>query len=216
MKWNFCAFIVGPPEYGKTTIARAIVRRHLAETNGIALVHDPVEQFRKDGCAAFKDAAQWRAAAAVAAKEKKPMARGASLGGSSEAIVALAMQLGKRAGNHQENVKLPILVVIDEGSTNDSSGSTWISKEDLEALATRRHRGVGFVFNLQTPTMLTEKFWLLSTDVYAFACTTEHARVLDSRMMLEKGTLERAGLCSLPEHRYLHIKRRDGVVPEAL
>lgn len=217
MRWNFCAIIAGPPEYGKTSIARALVRRHLQTTNGIVLVHDPVQQFGPDGCAYYENAAAWRAAArAAAGKGGKPMPRGASLGGESSAIVELALSLGKRAGNRQENVRLPILVVLDEGSTSDSSGSTWIGKEDLQALAMRRHLGVGFVFNIQDPMMLTARFWQLSTDFYLFAQTSKHARTLDERLLLEPGTLEAARVCALDKHEYLHVRPRVGVVSDEL
>jgi hypothetical protein len=217
MRWNFCGFIVGPPEYGKTTVARSLVRRHLAELpTGVVFVHDPVGQFGRDGCHWYANAAAWRVAAAKAAKEKKPMPRGAALGGSTEEIMVLARELGERCGNRQENVRVPILVVLDEGSTNDSSGSTWAGKEDVQSLAMRRHRGIGFVFNLQDPMMLTAQLWRLGTDFYLFACTSKHARTLDDRLYLEPGTLERAGICKLDKHRYLHVRQRVGVVSEAL
>lgn len=214
MKWNQSAIIAGPPEYGKTSIARALVRRHMKETNGLALVHDPVAQFGRDGCRFYPDTNAWRREAAAA--KGKPMPRGASLGGSSSAIVELAIALGTRAGNTQENVRLPILVVIDEGSTNDSSGSTWISQEDQEALALRRHKGVGFVFNIQTPTMLMERFWLMTTDAYLFVQTSKHAKLLNERLLLEAGTLEGAGVCALGLHEYLHVKRPGGISKEKL
>jgi hypothetical protein len=217
MKWNFCAFIVGPPEYGKTTIARQLVRRHLRELpSGVVFVHDLVGQYGKDGCHWYADASAWRAAAAKAAKEKRPMPRGAALGGSTEAIVQLARELGEKCGNRQEDVRVPILVVLDEGSTNDASGSTWAGKEDVQSLAMRRHRGNGFVFNLQDPMMLTAQLWRLATDFYLFKCTTKHARILDDRLYLETGSLERAGLCTLPKHRYLHVRQGAGVVAEPL
>lgn len=216
MRWNFCGLIIGPPEYGKTTVARHLVRRHLATTNGIAFVHDPVQQFGRDGCYFYEDVAAWRRAAFEATKTKRPMSRGISLGGSTEEIVELAGSLGVRAGNTQEHVRVPILVVMDEGSTNENSGATWMGREDMQALSMRRHRGVGFAFNIQEPTMLTEKFYLFATDFYLFAQTTDHARMLDKRLLLEKGTLERAGVCSLPMRKYLHARKVVGVVGDAL
>jgi hypothetical protein len=210
--------IVGPPEYGKTSIARDLVRRHLREMpTGLALVHDPVAQFGKDGCYAYANADAWRAAAREAAKPEAPgMPRGASLGGTTDEVVALARELGERAGNTQDNVRQPILVVLDEGSTSESSGSTWIGKQDQQSLALRRHRGNGFVFNVQTPTMLHARFWEMATDFYIMVQTSKHAAVLDERLALEKGTLQRAGVCTLKPHKYLHARRVVGVVPEEL
>jgi hypothetical protein len=217
MKWNFCAFIVGPPEYGKTTIARALVRRHMTEMpNPVVLVHDPVNQFAKDGCKFFKDANAWRAAAAEAAKKKQPISRGASLGGSDEEIMRLALDVGQRAGNNQDNVRVQILVVRDEASLATGSGATHMGATDNELLATRRHRGVGIVFNLQDPSQLTSRFFRMGTDFYLLAQTTRAAAKLDELLFLEPGTLMRAGVTQLPKHKYLHVKQREGVVRDAL
>lgn len=214
MRWNFCGLIAGPPGYGKTTVARHLVRRHLQGTNGIVLAHDPVSQYRADGCVPFETTNVWRTSAAVAAKEKKQMVRGASLGGASSDVVSLAIALGKRAGNTQENVRLPILVVLDEGSANDSSGGTWIGKGDEQALAMRRHLGIGFVFNVQDPMMLHPRFWQLATDFYLFAQTSKHVRVLEERLLVEPGTLARTQ--TLGMHEYVHARTREGIVSDPL
>jgi hypothetical protein len=218
VKWNFAAFIIGPPEYGKTSILRKLIRRHLAELpSGIVLVHDPVAQFGRDGAVFFKDAAAYRAAAVAAADEKNPpLPRAASIGGSAEELTKLALQMGERAGNTQDHVRVPILLAFDEGSLREGSGATWMGKDDNELLATRRHRGVGIVINLQDGSQLTERFFRMSTDVYLMAQTTEHCQRLDKALMLEKGTLEAAGVPKLEMHRYLHVRLRVGVVSEAL
>lgn len=217
MRWNFCAYIIGPPEYGKTSILRKLVRRHLTELpTGIVLIHDPVAQFAKDGCAFYRDANAYRAAAAAALKAKKPMPRGASLGGSAEELTRLALSLGERAGNTQDHVRVPILLGFDEASLRDGSGSTWMGKDDNELLSTRRHRGVGIVMNIQDTGQLTERFFRMSTDNYVLAQTTESATKLEKALMLERGTLLRAGVTQLPIHQYLHVRLRVGVVAEAL
>lgn len=215
MRWNFCAMIVGLPEYGKTSVARALVRKHYELPGAVALVHDPVGQFGGDRCYWYKDANAWRDAARVAAKpDAVPMPRFCSLGGSTEEIVELARELGERAGNTQWNCRVPILVVLDEGSTNDNSGSTWIGKQDLQSLAMRRHKGNGFVFNVQDPTMLTARFWQFSTDFYIMMQTEKHARLLDERLSLPPGTLQAAGVCTLPPHKFLHCRKVVGPVGE--
>jgi hypothetical protein len=217
VKWNFCAYVIGPPEYGKTSILRKLVRRHLTTLpNGIALIHDPVAQFAKDGCAFYKDASTYRAALAAAHAKKQPVPRGASIGGSADELTKLALAMGERAGNTQDHVRVPILLGFDEGSLRDGSGATWMGKEDNQLLATRRHKGVGIVMNLQDTAQLTERFFRMSTDVYLMAQTTEFLLKLDKALMLEKGTLIRAGANQLPMHKYLHVRLRVGVVSEPL
>jgi hypothetical protein len=210
--------VVGPSEYGKTSIARSLVRRHLAETpNGLAFVSDPVGQFGRDGCYWYPSTDAWRARARDALKpDGAPMPRGASFACGTDEIVALAKEVGERVGNTQWDVRQRILVVFDEGSTSESSGATWMGKQDEQSLAMRRHRGNGFVFNIQEPTMLHPRFFLFATDFYIFVQTARHAAVLDERLALEKGTMQRAGVCTLPPHRYVHARKVVGVVQEEL
>lgn len=216
MSFNFCAMVVGPPEYGKTTLASALVRKALTESPAsIVLAHDPVYQFGKSGCHAYRDAAAWRAAAALAHHEGKRMPRGASIGGASEDITALALELGERL-NRADDVRLQIWVPYDEASLMSDSGSTFISKSDNELLATRRHRGIAPIYNVQQPTQLTKRFWLMCTDAYMFMQTSKDAKTLDGYLLLEPGTLVRAGITRLPMHKYIHVHRGQGIVGAAL
>lgn len=213
--YNFTGIIVGPPGFGKTTLQRALVRRHLAQPTGVVLAHDPLYQFGKDGCHAYKDAAAWRAAAVAAAAKKLPMPRGASIGGRSEDVTQLALDMGERL-NRANDTRVAILTPYDEGSLLSSSGSTYMGDAENETLALRRHRGVGAVYNLQEPKQLTAKFYRMSTDVYLFRQTEENAHHVEKHMLLEKNELLRAGVTRLPEHRYLHVRLGKGLVAEAL
>lgn len=213
MSFNESHIIVGPPGCGKTTLAAQLVRNHLKLPDGVVFVHDPVFQFAKHGCQAFKDANAWRDAARAAGKEGK-MPRGASLGGADEDITRLALELGEKC-NRADRVTVPMMVVYDEGSLRTSSGSTFIGALDNEALAIRRHRGVAFVFNLQDPSQLTERFFRMATDVWMFRQTSSNAAKLDNLLLLEKGELARAGITRLPKHHYLHVRLGEGIVAEA-
>lgn len=215
--WNYTAIIVGPPGCGKTTLAATIVRRHLATTGGIVFAHDPVFQFSKHGCHSYSDVDAWRRAADDAARKgaAPSFPRGAAIGGEAEAITRLALELGAKV-NSADDVRLPILVVYDEGSLLGSSGTTFVGAIDNELLATRRHRGVAPVFNLQQPSQLTERFWTMSTDAYVFRQTSDRARMLDQLLLLEKGDLGRAGATRLPAHHYIHVRVGEGIVDGAL
>lgn len=216
MSFNESHIIVGPPGCGKTTLAAQLVRRHLERDNGVVFVHDPVYQFAKHGCAPYRDTAAWKRAAAYCAQQNPPsdMPRGASIGGEDEEITKLALSIGERC-NTADRVSVPMMVVYDEGSLRMSSGSTFIGKTDNEALAIRRHRGVAFVFNLQDPAQLTERFFRMSTDVWMFRQTSSNAAKLENLLLLEKGDLMRAGITRLPPHHYLHVRLGEGIVAEA-
>lgn len=216
MKWNYCAYVVGPPEYGKTTIAAMIARRHLETMpTGILFVHDPVAQFAKHGCAYYATVDAWRVAAREASTKKTALPRGASIGGDASEVTALALELGEKM-NRADAVRVPILLVYDEASLMDTSGSTYMGKLDNTLIATRRHRGVGLVFNLQDPGQLTSRFFRMGTDYYLLAQTSRAAAQLDERLYLEPGTMLAAGVTRLEMHQYLHVRQRVGVVAEPL
>jgi hypothetical protein len=216
VSWNFSAIVVGLPGYGKTTLQAQLIQRHFETTDGIVLAHDPVRQFAKLGCHVYPDAAAYRRAAAEAATKKTPMPRGASIGGTdSDSIVMLAMEMGEKL-NTADRVRVPILVPFDEGSIREGSGSTYVSKLDNQLLATRRHLGVGLILNVQECAQLMNRWYLMSTDVYLFRQTSDRANLLDGYLALEKGTLARAGVTRLEQHRYLHVRCGVGVVSEAL
>jgi len=213
MSYNFCAVLVGPPGCGKTTLAAQVVKRHIAD-GGIVFVHDPVQQFAKHGCKVYRDAAAYRKAAtdAHAAGEKIPA--GASLGGSAADVTKLALEIGEKC-NRADNVRVKILEVLDEASLG-ASGPTWVDAQDNELLATRRHRGIGILMNVQQPNQLTARFYGMSTDVCLFRSTTDRAAQLDGMLLLEKGELARAGAAQLADHTYLHVRVGKGIVREPL
>lgn len=217
MKWNFGAYIIGPPEFGKSSVLVELFRRHMdTMPNPIAFMHDPVHQFAQEGCAYAADANAWRVQAAAAAKEKKPMPRAFSIGGSTSDLAELAMEVGERCGNTQWNVNTQIFVALDEQSENDSSGASHAGRVDTRMIAQRRHKGIGFAINMQDPMMMHPRLMRMATDFYLFRMTTTHSYAMDERLFLEKGTLHRAGVCSLPPRKYLHARQADGVVSEPL
>jgi hypothetical protein len=214
VSFNESHIIVGPPGCGKTTLAAALGRKHLAGgDNHVLFVHDPVQQFAKHGCQVYADAAAWRAAAAAAAAEQTPMPRGASLGGNDEDVLRLVLDIGERV-NRADHVRVRMFFIRDEGSLG-SSGPTHMARLDNEAMAIRRHRGIAFVFNLQDPNQLTERFYRQSTDVWLFRQTSDRAAKLDNLLLLERGELARAGVTRLPPHHYIHVRLGEGIVAEA-
>lgn len=206
-EFNFASVIVGPPQMGKTTIARTLVRDHLA-AGGWAFVHDPNRQFR-DMCAVYDDAAAWRAAAAAAGKET-PFPRGASLGGKATDVTQLAVDIG-RAHNTADNIRVPIMLVYDESSLMGSSGGSYVGELDNALLSNRRHWGVGPVYNVQRPTALTEGFYNLATDVFILAQSSDRrTRVLEEYLGLPDGALD--ALVGAEPFTFRHWKAGKGLV----
>lgn len=215
MKWNFMALIIGPPEYGKTSILRALARRHLQEhEKGIVLLHDPVGQFFKDACVWYRDANAYRAAVRAAHEKKLPMPRGASIGGSDVELIRLAIEMGKRAGNTQWNVRLPIFVGFDETAMKQGSGATYVGDDDGELMTARRHYGIGIAINAQDGGMLMKRWLTLATDLYLMVQTEEDVLRIEKKFKLAKGSLVRSGATRLAMHNFLHVRHVVGVVGE--
>lgn len=199
---------------GMPKLAEEVRGRRAPRAASIVFVHDPVFQFAKHGCAVYKDADEWRRKAAAAAAAKQGMPRGASIGGDAESVTRLALELGERV-NRADDVRVKILLAYDEGSLIETSGSTHIGTLDNQLEATRRHRGVGIVRNLQQPTQLMSRFWLMCTDAFILRATSKQAKQLDDLLLLEPGELTRAGCSRLERYRYIHVRPGEGIVSEA-
>ncbi len=208
--FNKAVIIVGPPQYGKTTIARREAIAHLrAHPTGLVLAHDPNRQFR-DFCAIYDDAAAWRAALDAATKKKAPFPRGASIGGSSAALRDAAIALG-RARNQAGSVRVPIFLVFDESSLLEGSGATNVSREEQALLSNRRHWGIATLYNVQRPTALMEGFYSMATDVYVLAQPSERrTSVLEAYLGLPDRAL--AALVGAPKFRFAHWRAGEGLV----
>lgn len=202
--FNFTAAIIGPPGYGKTTLAKQLAAQHLAKHKaGIVLAHDPVGQF---GGSKFSSAEEFRRTAL----KSKTIARLCSIGGVASDVTALADAIGQRV-NTAANARMPILVVYDESSLLDTSGPTHMGTADRQLLAIRRHRGIGLVYNLQRPNQVMQSFFFSCTDAYVFWSLPKFAAMLDDCLSLPAGTLEAAGACRLAKHQYLHVQPIKGV-----
>lgn len=207
--FNFAACIIGPPQFGKTTLARSLMGRHLADfKDGIVIAHDPLQQF---GARSYKTPADVRAAFIAA----EPMPRLISVTSDAPGCTSLAYEIGER-WNTAKRTTRPILLCYDEGSLIGSSGATWMGQADKEALAVRRHRGVGLVYNLQRYNQFTQSFYDSATDLYLFCQLPTRLAAIEEALGLHAGTLKAAGADTLPQHHYLHLRHHVGVVSEVL
>lgn len=208
---DYMGIACGPPKMGKSSLAAEVVRSML-ESGVVVLAHDPKKQYR-GLCAEYENADAWREAARKAAASKTPMPLGASIGGKAADVTALAMELGKRF-NDVRRVRVKMCLVFDEGSVLGSSGSSWIGAEDNELLATRRHLGIGLLFLIQRPSMLTTAFWEMATDAYLFRVAGKRLDGLTETIHLPEGAL--APVANLPPFRYVRVSIGDGIAKERL
>ncbi len=209
-EFNKAVVIVGPPQYGKTTIARTEAIEHLAKhPKGLVLAHDPNRQFR-DFCAVYETAAEWRAAMTRAASKGTPFARGASIGGSSAELTKVAIELGRR-WNTADRVRVPIFLVYDESSLLEGSGSSHIGQQETQLLSNRRHWGIAPLYNVQRPTALTEAFYSMATDVYVLAQPGEgRTKVIEDYLGLRAGSLSH--LVGARKFCFSHWRAGEGLV----
>jgi hypothetical protein len=200
------AVIIGPPKYGKTSLASMLLRDHL-ERGFWVFAHDPSGQFF-DTCASYPTFAAWEKAAAKAAAGGAPMPRGAAIAGDVRDVIDGVKKLGERF-NTQWRHRMPLLLVCDEGSLLESS-SSHTDKADRELFSRRRHFGLSIVLLLQYSTMLNRQVLALTTDVYLFAQSEDDIERLEKLLFQPGGTL--CALPSLPKHRYVHCRRGEGLV----
>ena len=202
---NYLALICGPPQHGKTTIAKKIVDEKL-RAGWWVFAHDVAWQYRS--CRHWTTAAAWTKAARAAADAKKPFPRGASFGCGASEMTELAISVGRR--NRAGAVRVPILVVYDESSLLEKSSGSYISPSDNALISTRRHKGIGLVYLLQWPTQLHPAFLALATDVFLFRQSPQHLNMLEERLHLQRGDL--ASLGSAPKFKFAHVQPGVGLV----
>jgi len=207
---NKVVIVVGPREYGKTTIARCEVARHLREhENGLVFAHDVNVQF-KDFCAVFDDIHAWKRAAAAAAAEKKQMPRAVSVAGNALDVTREVSELGKRF-NKADNTRLPIFLAYDETSSMTSSGASFMGPLDTELLSQCRHWGIAPLYNVQKPQALMSGFYERATDVYILSqANAKCTAFLEENLCLAPGALD--DMIHAPPFRLKVWRYKEGLV----
>lgn len=208
--FNFTALVIGPQRYGKTNEMKKITAAHLSEyPTGLALIHDPNRQF-DDVCAVYEDAAAWRKAFDAACASGQPFPRGASIGGLAKDVREAAITLGK-SRNVAKNVRIPILLGIDESSLMGTSSSTHISDEDNALISNRAHWGIGPMLIAQRVGALHAAWYANATLVILFAQVSERETAkAEERLGLPDGTL--SDLVMAPKYRHRRWEVGKGLV----
>lgn len=208
---NRVTILLGPSEYGKSTIIRTLALEHLnSHPRALALIHDPHWDFDDVG-KKYKTAAEVRAAYQASRVEGGPVfARGAAVRGSSSELRDLAVEMGERS-NTKDRVTTPIFFAVDETSLMDGSSKTYAEKADLALLSNRRHYGIHVAMGVQEVTNLTAVWFKQATEVYILSQgTIEAVRELEKRIGLPKGKLDRT--LNAPRFKFLTWRRGEGLV----
>lgn len=205
---DYLALLVGPPKHGKTTKARAIVEEKL-RAGWWVLCHDVAWQYRS--CRHWTSTQQYAEASRAAHASGGRFPRGASFSCGATDVAELAVTMGRR--NRADAVRVPILLVFDEGSLLEKSSASHISGADNALISTRRHKGIGLMYLLQRPTQLHPAFLDLATDVYLFRQPPQQLQNLEEKLHLQRHELSALG--SAPKFRFLHIRPGEGIVRDA-
>jgi hypothetical protein len=203
---NEMLILVGPPQCGKTRLLKYLCAARWLRTEWV-FVHDRNSEFTRGPLGAsfrrYRSAAEWKAAAADAARTKTPLPRGASMDCGATEVSELAIELGER---HMR-------LVFDEGSMLEASGSSWAGKRDVELIARRRHLGVAPVFAVQEPLMVPMQFYVMCTDVYLWqGLTPRNLDHVAARCSFELRRRELDVLSGPRGHGVIHCRPGEGPV----
>lgn len=207
---NAVRIICGQRGSGKTTLARALVRRALEEGRWV-FMHDTLRQYA-GLCESYESVAAWQKVAGEAAAANRPMPRGASIATDQPFdLVDLADQIGRRF-NSAGSARFPMTLGFDEAAL--LAQGTHIDQRLNRLMSLARHRQIELIMNCQRRAQLSMPFWDLTTDAYLFRQPTGTSADLEVPLCVDKGAL--AGLEQLEDHQYAHVVQGRGAVEEAL
>lgn len=198
-KVDYMAVLVGPPGHGKSSLAAELAEKRLREGRWV-LVQDMNREFGRF-CAPYANEAEFLELANRASKEDRPCPAGAAFPLSADRVLALAVQLGTSWNLERGHVSEPICVVINETTSFEGSGSTFVGQDLARAVAQRRHLGLEMIYCMQHAAQLPESIFEFVTEVHMFRQTrSDRTDKLERTVGLERGSLE--GLLKLEPHRY--------------
>lgn len=211
-KVNYFALVVGPPGAGKSSLAAKIAHERL-ELGRWVLVQDQNREFAAMGATEYTSVAAAANAIAAGRAGEKPISRFLALctAGGADDVLGLATELGRLWNQEQAAPRATLCLIVNEASSFEGSGATWIDKAQEKAINLRRHLGLELVYCLQRATQLPSSVWEVITDCYMFQQQRADRIVsLEKSLNLPDGRL--AALASLPPYRHAHWQAGRGLV----
>jgi hypothetical protein len=196
-KVDFLALLVGPPGHGKTSLAMELALERLRAGRWV-LVQDAAREWAPRICVEFPAPPDFLRSLSAG----QPVRRGASFPVGADQILELGRSLGAAWNQSAGHVTQPICLVVNEASSSEESGPTWVGRLADQVINQRRHLGLELIYCLQRPTQLSSAFWDAATYVAMFRQTrADRVDALERAVGVERGALR--SLLSLDRHQYL-------------
>jgi len=209
VKADFLALLLGPPGHGKSSLAAELAEARLRQGSWV-LAQDANRELGRF-CVEYPSTHAFLERVAATAKEGKPMPGGASFATSADAVLRLAVTLGEQWNRARGTVAQPICVVVNETTSFEGAGSTWVGQELASAVGQRRHLGLELVLCMQHAAQLPALIFESATEVHAF-----RQKRADRIVALERVLGEDPGafgaLRDLPKHRFTTWRPDAGLV----
>lgn len=208
-KIDYFALLIGPPGHGKSSLAAELAEARLRAGRWV-IAQDTSREFGRF-CAQYPSTAAFLELVSRAGREDRPSPLGAAFATSADEVLRLAVQLGEQWNRAHGSTREPVCLVVNEATSFEGSGATWVGQELARAINQRRHLGLELILCLQQPAQLPGWVYEVATEVHMFRQgRSERIVQLERLLNLRERTLD--GLGDAPPHRYATARPLVGLV----
>lgn len=199
-KPDYCGIVIGPQGYGKSSLAAELAEQRLR--SGAWVVAQDMNRETGRFCVAYDSPAQLLELLSRHAKEQRPLPGGAAFASAADGVLRVACALGEQWNRAHGTVRHRICVLVNEATSFEGAGSTFVGQELARTLNQRRHLGLELVLCMQNAAQLPAAVFEAATEVHIFRQDqAKRIRLLEDRLGLREGSLER--LPELVPHQYV-------------